>query len=268
MSALKPEKRMNAKGHMVTKWVKDDASAPSSLPAVGIVSEKQAWVALARVSKRLENLVKFQMMTVPSEIEFKDIAAKLSSVDASTLKMISDVQTASEDDYYLDCMIVSALHHGKSEYLDDMVHMYTEIDPEVGGDITAYGEWNNNGFNGHSLIEFALVGAEKRPVPGLEYSASSGVPLRLREDDASSKMLALYSVMNLLDEEFTANEEVQYGGEGGSWIRNPELAAYVVEHHEDIGSVIGIMRERDTFELDAIKAVMSAPTPALREGML
>jgi hypothetical protein len=268
MGTLKPEKRMNAKGHMVTKWVKDDAGTPSSLLVLGNDSGQKAKATLSRVSKRLENLIASQIMTVPSEIEFKDIAAKLSGLSASTLEMISDVQTASEDDHYLDCIIISALHYGKSEYLDDLVHVYTEIDPEIGGDITQYSEWDANGFSGHSLIRFALVGAEERPVSGLEYSVSSEVPLRLREDDTSSKLLAVYSVMNLLEEEFTTDQEVQYGGGGGAWLRDPEFAAYVVEHHEDIGSIIDIMRERETFDLDTIKAVMSASSPALREGAL
>lgn len=259
---------MNVNGHMVTKWVLPDSEQDESSRIPGPVAKVSTPAATIRVAKRLKSIIKYQHMTVPSEIKFEDIEESLLGLPLETVKFIDEVSEASETDYYLDCLMISALYYGETSRIDDIVHVYTEIDPELGGDITQYSDWGATGFDGETIIRGVLSGLETNPVPGMTYKCDEVEPLRLREDGSSSKALAVYNVIDFLEAEFSQEQTVKYSGGGSAWIGDEKLAALVVENHDRNDEVMNIMRERETADPEIISMILGAEHKALQNGVL
>jgi hypothetical protein len=204
--------------------------------------------------------------STPEAIDAKAIRKRLMKLPRHTLEYISSKRDPWLSNPYLDKIIVSTLHNEVSPVvIDDLAYLYLNMSYDISG----YATWSLRGFEGEMIICDALRGVHASKLEGVDYDFQSDTPLRLRNDDQGSKILAILNVTNLLLDEFSDNALVQHNEKDFTdIITDRALAQLVVDKHDRNEELVQLMNTRKTADPAVLAAIMDADANAMRDGFL
>jgi hypothetical protein len=263
MSNLIPERRTDKNGVTRTRWVKPtgDSQKPNlpvpSLPPVG----KEYRHLIRQVMSQLS-----QDEKTPEHMDPKVIKNRLMRLPRHTLDYISSTRDQWMSNPYLDRILISTLHNEVSPVvIDDIAYLYLNMSYDISG----YESWSLRGFEGEMIISDALRGIHAAQLDGVDYDFRSDTPLRLRDDDMGSKVLAILNVMNVLLDEFSDEARVQHDDkEFTDIITDRVLAQLVVDKHNRNEELVELMDARKTADPMVLTSIMDADANAMRDGFL
>lgn len=263
MSKLVPELRTDKNGIARTRWVKPHGetgkvTTPAPvLPPVGSVYKD----LIRHVIHEMDN-----EDSIPERIDPKLIKKRLMRLPRHTLEYISSMRDPWLSNPYLDRILVSTLHNETSPVIiDDLAYIYLNMKH----DITHCSGWTLRGFEGEIILTDVLRGIHSAQPDGLDYDFTSDVPLRLRNDDRGSKVIAIINVVNLLLDEFPDEGIVVHNEDTlADTITDEALAQLVVDKHESNEELMELMVERQTVDPLVLSSVLRADANAMRDGFL
>jgi hypothetical protein len=266
MSELMPEKRLDSNGKLVTRWVKPaDATAGNRtpLPPVKMNPSKHA-----SISKRLKQAASDKYITIPESINMDAIGTRIDALPNDSADSISGILDSMPDDEFLDAILISAFDQNYSRpAVEDIVYFYANMDDEQRMNLTGYTGWSDRGFDGAIIIKDSLSGCSAMKLDGLDYEYGVS-PLRDHGDETLSKVAAYYTVVDCMESEFTEQSELTYGENKEACFEDRELASFIVDNHENVESILELMRSLRTSSVGRIKEAMETESKSLWSGVL
>lgn len=263
MGILVQKQITDRNGVTSNRWVRPEASTPTKpLPAPMPVSGRSADTVYAgRI------LQKCSRMEDASEIDPETIWSRLLRLPVHTLDYLNEEPNHYLANDYIDRIIISALHHEVPHpAVDDIAYIYKNMTP----DISEYESWSMRGFEGMLIISDVLLGYSKSGLNGLDYdfNSATATPMRLRDDDTGSKMLALFEAINAYIEHAENDTMLNINPVSGTdTLSDPALAQLIVDEHERSEEICQMIAERHLDDPAMMSAILGTTAP-LREGML
>jgi hypothetical protein len=261
MSRLIQKPITDKNGITSKRWVREEAVKSAKTLAVPMPSSVRSadTVYAGRILRKCSNL------EGSIGIEPELIWSRLLKLPSHTLDYLNDEPEHYLATDYLDRIIISALHHELPHpAVDDIAYIYQNMTPDIG----EYESWSMRGFEGMLVISDVLRGYSNSGIKGLDYDFNGSTPMRLRDDDTGSKMLALFEAINAYIEHAENDTMLNIDPTTGTdTLSDAKLAQLIVDEHERSAEICQMIAERQSDDPELIATILGTTAP-LREGML